>query len=74
MLNDHEIDSLVFSAGLSYIVTPDKPYIHEDINKLIELVVLDCIKVINTWSVEKPCSEGYDTFLVQKLKEKFKLI
>lgn len=48
---------------------------HADLNnfltKLTELLVLKCAKIVDTWSDEVPCSEGYDIFTVGKLKEHF---
>jgi hypothetical protein len=48
-----------------------EPWVFED--KFAEAVVLECIRIINIWSNEEPCSEGYDTFLVHKLKDEFGL-
>jgi hypothetical protein len=40
-------------------------------NKFAELIVKECAKVVDIWSDEVPCSEGYDKFTVGKLKEHF---
>ena len=39
--------------------------------KFAELIVRECVRVVDTWSDEVPCSEGYDKFTVFKLKEHF---
>ena len=39
--------------------------------KFAELIVQECIKVVDVWCDEVPCSEGYDKFTVSKLKERF---
>ena len=36
-----------------------------------ELIIKECIKVVDLWCDEVPCSEGYDKFTVSKLKERF---
>jgi hypothetical protein len=36
-----------------------------------ELIVRECAKVVDLWSDEVPCSEGYDKFTVGKLKQHF---
>jgi hypothetical protein len=39
--------------------------------KLVELIVNECANVVDVWSDEIPCSEGYDKFTVGKIKEHF---
>lgn len=43
----------------------------EFLEKFAELIVRKCAKVVDIWSDEVPCSEGYDKFTVGKLKEHF---
>lgn len=38
-----------------------------------ELIVQECVRILNIWSDEKPCSEGYDIGTVYRIKERFKL-
>ena len=42
-----------------------------DRHKFAELIVKECARVVDIWSDEVPCSEGYDKFTVGKLKEHF---
>jgi hypothetical protein len=39
--------------------------------KFAELIIKECARVVDIWSDEVPCSEGYDKFTVGKLKEHF---
>ncbi len=39
--------------------------------KFAELIIKECVNVVNMWSNEKPCSEGYDIMTVHKIKEHF---
>jgi hypothetical protein len=39
--------------------------------KFAELIVQDCVGVVNVWSDEQPCSEGYDILTVSKIKQHF---
>lgn len=39
--------------------------------KFAELIVRECCRIVDIWSDEAPCSEGYDKFTVGKLKEHF---
>ena len=47
------------------------PYSKDFAEKFAELIVSECIKVVDIWCDEVPCSEGYDKFTVSKLKERF---
>ena len=42
-----------------------------EFEKFAQLIIKDCIKVVDIWCDEVPCSEGYDKFTVSKLKERF---
>ena len=42
-----------------------------NMEKFAELIVQECARVVDIWSNEVPCSEGYDKFTVGKLKEHF---
>ena len=42
-----------------------------DRHKFAELIVKECARVVDIWSDEVPCFEGYDKFTVGKLKEHF---
>jgi hypothetical protein len=56
------------------VTEPDDPdYRHEhfDKAKFAELIIKECIKVVDIWCDEVPCSDGYDKFTVSKLKERF---
>lgn len=48
-----------------------KPWPLIDTEKFAELIVRECAKIVDIWSDEVPCSEGYDKFTVSKLKEHF---
>jgi hypothetical protein len=49
-------------TGMAKVLDPDK---------FAELIVRECAKVVDLWSDEVPCSEGYDKFTVGKLKQHF---
>lgn len=36
-----------------------------------ELIIKECIDVVNLWSDEEPCSEGYDIPTVYRIKSHF---
>ena len=40
------IKELALQAGLIYIMTPDKPFIEEDLEKFAELIVRECVEEI----------------------------
>jgi hypothetical protein len=42
-----------------------------DAEKFAESIVQDCVGVVNVWSDEQPCSEGYDILTVSKIKQHF---
>lgn len=42
-----------------------------DREKFAELIVKECIDLVNLWSNDEPCSEGYDTLPVLKIKQRF---
>ena len=42
-----------------------------EVEKFALLIVRECCRVVDIWSDEVPCSEGYDKFTVGKLKEHF---
>ena len=44
---------------------------HISVEKFADLIVRECVKVVDLWCDEVPCSEGYDKFTVSKLKERF---
>ena len=39
---NERIKQLAIKARLSYVMTPDKPYIEEDLEKFAELIVRGC--------------------------------
>ena len=43
----------------------------DNAEKFALLIVRECCRVVDIWSDEVPCSEGYDKFTVGKLKEHF---
>ena len=45
--------------------------VSDEMEKFAELIVRECAKVVDIWSDEVPCSEGYDKLTVGKLKEHF---
>ena len=65
-MTDH-IAELAEKAGLHAEWFIDNP----EIEKFAELIVKECIMLVNIWSDEVPCSEGYDIIPVNKLKEHF---
>jgi len=40
---NERIKELAIKARLSYVMTPDKPYIEEDLEKFAQLIVAECI-------------------------------
>ena len=42
-----------------------------DDDKFAELIILECIKIVNLWSDDEPCAEGYDIGLVWQIKNDF---
>lgn len=43
----------------------------ESIEQFAKLLIQECIGIVNTWSDEEPCSEGYDIIPVNMIKERF---
>lgn len=39
--------------------------------KFTELIVRECVSIVNVWSDEEPCAEGYDILTVSKIKQHF---
>ena len=61
-------------AEESFVITTDGKIGYVNalmVEKFAELLVRECARVVNIWSDEVPCSEGYDKFTVGKLKEHF---
>lgn len=81
-MNDR-IKKLAIDARLSYVMTPDRPYIEEDLQKFAELVVRECIDTIKTYDLvsghSAKCEDIYDIHarllqdLGEELKEHFKI-
>lgn len=42
-----------------------------NVDKFAELIIRECISIVNTWSDDEPCSEGYDIFPVYEIKKRF---
>lgn len=42
-----------------------------DQEKFASLIINQCVSIVNTWSEEEPCSEGYDIMSVYRIKEYF---
>jgi len=66
MMNER-IQQMIFSLN-------EKVGVHwtnEDKIKFAELIVREAAQVVDIWSDEEPCSEGYDKFTVYKLKQHF---
>ena len=42
-----------------------------DQEKFADLIIKKCVSIVNTWSEEEPCSEGYDIMSVYRIKEYF---
>lgn len=41
---NQQIKELATSARLSYVMTPDRPYIEDDLQKFAELIMDECAK------------------------------
>lgn len=39
--------------------------------KFAKMIIDKCIKIVNTWSEDIPCSEGYDILPVYEIKKYF---
>ena len=46
-------------------------FLEQDLARFAELIVQECVGVVNVWSDEQPCSEGYDILTVSKIKQHF---
>ena len=79
-----EIDRLIAEATVkqqsyridiatSQSVPIDPPKFHKTFDRELfaNLIIKQCISIVNTWSEEEPCSEGYDIMSVYRIKEYF---
>jgi len=52
----------------------EQTWLSDQFNEVFaELIVQECVRILNIWSDEEPCSEGYDIGTVYRIKERFKL-
>ena len=49
---NERIKELAIKARLSYVMTPDKPYIEEDLEKFAELIVQECIAMADDFECD----------------------
>ena len=54
---NERIKELAIKARLSYVMTPDKPYIEEDLEKFAQLIVRECMTNLYL--------NGYDDAVIQ---------
>lgn len=58
-----------------YLETTGKDWTYEFdpilAEKFAEMIIEKCIHIVNVWSDEESCSDGYDIMPVYKLKEYF---
>lgn len=40
-------------------------------DKFAELIIKQCISIVNIWSEEEPCSDGYDILPIYQIKKYF---
>lgn len=63
---NNRLKELVISAQLSYILTPDKPYIEADLQKLAELILNECAtqrSLLTQFSGNTEYGDGYENGL-----------
>ena len=50
----------------------ERTWLPDDFNAVFaEFIIKECIDVVNLWSDEEPCSEGYDIPTVYRIKSHF---
>ena len=71
-MNEH-IEELMMQASECDSEVTLQELTAEDINleKFADLIIKQCVSIVNTWSEEEPCSEGYDIMSVYRIKEYF---
>jgi len=45
---NERIKELAIKARLSYVMTPDKPYIEEDLEKFAQLIIAECLDAVHS--------------------------
>ena len=67
---NERIKELADQCGL-YIAYENRSVTDKELEAFAELIVREAARVVDIWSDEEPCSEGYDKFTVYKLKQHF---